>query len=112
MKVPVDREYEVLLLLGSGKRAPQIAERLRLSPKTIRTYRARIVEKMCLKSTAELIYYVISQGLAPERGPQERPAGAATPIQAQTTKIAPMPRRQKNRKAVRQPPKSAASRKA
>lgn len=58
-----NREYEVLLLIGIGKRADEIAQRLNVSPKTVRTYRARILEKMNAKSTSELIFYAVHRGL-------------------------------------------------
>lgn len=58
-----DREYQVLILLGSGKKASEIAATLSLSVKTISTYRAHILEKMKLKNNAEMIYYVIQHGL-------------------------------------------------
>jgi two-component system, NarL family, invasion response regulator UvrY len=53
-----DREFEVLRLIASGKTVTQIAELLCLSDKTISTYRARILEKMNLKTNAELTHYV------------------------------------------------------
>ena len=58
-----NREYEVLLKLGIGTNVKTIAKLLSLSPKTVRTYRSRILEKMQLKSTAELIFYVIHNDL-------------------------------------------------
>ena len=58
-----DREYQVLKLLGSGKKVSEIAAALSLSVKTVSTYRAHILEKMKLKNNAELIYYVIQNGL-------------------------------------------------
>jgi DNA-binding NarL/FixJ family response regulator len=58
-----NREYEVFLQLGAGKGVAQIATRLKLSPKTVRTYRSRILEKTNLKSTAEIIFYAINHGL-------------------------------------------------
>jgi DNA-binding NarL/FixJ family response regulator len=58
-----NREYEVFILLGSGKRVDEIAVQLKLSPKTVRTYRSRILEKTDLKSTAEIIFYVVNHGL-------------------------------------------------
>ena len=58
-----NREYQVFLEIGSGSGIVQIAQQLRLSPKTVRTYRARILEKMNLQSTAELIFYAVSHGL-------------------------------------------------
>lgn len=76
-----NREYEVFLQLGSGKPANQIATRLGLSPKTVRTYRSRILEKMNLKSTAEIIFYAVQRGLVttipPPSGPNEPTAAAA-----------------------------------
>lgn len=63
-----NREYEVFLRLGAGEGVDHIASQLKLSPKTVRTYRSRILEKMDLKSTAEIIFYAISQGLVTEVG--------------------------------------------
>ncbi len=59
-----DREYTVLLRIGAGKSVGEIAEELSLSVKTISTYRARILEKLDLKSNADLIRYVIDHELA------------------------------------------------
>jgi two-component system invasion response regulator UvrY len=58
-----DREFEVLRLLASGKTVSEIAETLRLSLGTISTYRARILEKMRMKTNAELTYYAIQNRL-------------------------------------------------
>jgi len=58
-----NREYQTLLQFGAGKGVQEIASELKLSPKTVRTYRSRILEKTNLKSTAELIFYAINQGL-------------------------------------------------
>lgn len=57
------REFEVLRMMASGKTQAQIAEELRLSVKTVATYRARILEKMNMKTTTQLIAYGIKQGL-------------------------------------------------
>jgi len=54
-----DRELEVLRLMGSGKTISQIAEVLHLSVATVSTYRARILEKMSMTTTAELMNYAI-----------------------------------------------------
>jgi two-component system invasion response regulator UvrY len=54
-----DREFEVLRLIGSGLAVGDIAERLSLSVNTVSTYRARILEKMCMKNNAELMQYVL-----------------------------------------------------
>lgn len=58
-----DREYQVMCMIASGKRAKEIAEELCLSIKTISTYRSRILEKMRMKNNAELTHYAIKQGL-------------------------------------------------
>ncbi|GIW78606.1 MAG: DNA-binding response regulator [Gemmatales bacterium] len=58
-----DREYQVMCLLASGKTLSEVAETLKLSVKTISTYRARILEKMNLSSNAALTYYAIRNEL-------------------------------------------------
>ncbi|HWV45365.1 MAG TPA: response regulator transcription factor [Nitrospira sp.] len=59
-----DREYQVLCFIGSGKTVGEIAGRMNLSVSTISTYRARILEKMGMKTNAELTRYVLQHGLA------------------------------------------------
>jgi DNA-binding NarL/FixJ family response regulator len=59
-----DREFQVLRMIAAGKPTRQIAAELSLSAKTVNTYRARILEKMRMKSTAELTAYVVRQNLA------------------------------------------------
>ena len=58
-----DREYQVLCLIASGKEVKEISSELALSAKTISTYRARLLEKMNMKTNAELTYYAIQNGL-------------------------------------------------
>jgi DNA-binding NarL/FixJ family response regulator len=58
-----DREYQIMLLIASGKTVSQIAESLSLSVKTISTYRSRILGKMGMKTNAELTYYAIKNRL-------------------------------------------------
>jgi DNA-binding NarL/FixJ family response regulator len=58
-----DREFEVMRLTGSGKTIGEIAQMLSLSDKTVSTYKARILEKMHLHTTAELIRYVVENKL-------------------------------------------------
>ena len=58
-----DREFEVLRLIASGKTVSEIAGILSLSDKTISTYRARILEKMGMKTNAELTHYAIQNKL-------------------------------------------------
>jgi DNA-binding NarL/FixJ family response regulator len=58
-----DREYQVLRMIASGLTVSQVATRLSLSVKTVSTYRARVLEKMSMKTTAELMHYGIQNGL-------------------------------------------------
>lgn len=57
------REFQVLCMLGAGNTPGEIASALSLSLKTISTYRARILEKLNLTSTAQLIRYAIEHRL-------------------------------------------------
>lgn len=57
------REFQVISFIGAGKTAGEIAEELHLSVKTVATYRARILEKMGMKSTVEIIRYVVQNRL-------------------------------------------------
>jgi DNA-binding NarL/FixJ family response regulator len=58
-----DREYQVMCMIASGKTVKEIAEELFLSVKTVSTYRARLLDKMRMKSNAELTYYAIKHRL-------------------------------------------------
>ena len=58
-----DREYEVLRLIGAGRTVGEIAAQLHLSPKTVSTYRTRILQKLSLRSSAELIRYALQHQL-------------------------------------------------
>lgn len=57
------REFQVFCMLGSGRSVTAIAGDLELSPKTVSTYRARILEKTGMHSNAELIRYAVEHGL-------------------------------------------------
>jgi two-component system invasion response regulator UvrY len=58
-----DREFEVLRLLVDGLGPTEIGERLHLSVKTVSTHKTRILEKLNVKSTAELVRYAIENRL-------------------------------------------------
>jgi len=58
-----DREYQVMLMLGSGKTVKEVAEELFLSVKTISTYRTHILDKMKMKNNAEVTLYVVKNQL-------------------------------------------------
>ena len=58
-----DREFEVLCLIASGKTVSQIAAKLKLSVKTVSTYRQRILQKMNMTTNAELTRYALEKKL-------------------------------------------------
>lgn len=58
-----DRELQVLQLIGAGKTTDDIATQLALSASSVKTYRQRILEKLNLKSTAEIIHYALKNNL-------------------------------------------------
>ncbi len=58
-----DREFQVFIKLASGQTPTAIADELFISIKTVSTYRSRILEKMAMKSNADLTYYAIKYGL-------------------------------------------------
>jgi len=58
-----DREFQVLRALAQGESVKSIAARLALSPKTVTTYRSRILQKLGLSTNAELVRYALEQGL-------------------------------------------------
>lgn len=58
-----EREFDVMLLLGEGRTAQQVAERLHLSYSTVRTYRARLYKKMGFANDADLVRYVTEHRL-------------------------------------------------
>lgn len=58
-----DREYEIMLMIASGKTLTEIANELILSVKTVSTYKTRLLQKLQLKNTTELTNYVFSNKL-------------------------------------------------
>jgi DNA-binding NarL/FixJ family response regulator len=64
-----DREFEILQLLGEARSTREIAEQLRLSPKTVESHRLRLMRKLHLKTAAELLRHAILSR-------QGQPAGA------------------------------------
>jgi two-component system response regulator NreC len=58
-----DREREVLQLIAEGSSTRQIAEQLHISVKTVETHRAHLMDKLQLRSTAELTQYAIRKGV-------------------------------------------------
>ena len=58
-----DREFEVLRAIGRGKTVSRIAHDMGLSIKTVSTYRTRLLEKMQLATTSDLIRYSIDHAL-------------------------------------------------
>ena len=62
-----DREYEVLRQIVAGRTITDIAQALSISVKTVSTHKARILQKLNLAGTAELVRYAIEQGLTDQR---------------------------------------------
>jgi two-component system invasion response regulator UvrY len=58
-----NREYEVLCLLARARSVKEIGRELGLSEKTVSTYRARLLGKLQMRTTADLIRYAIQNGL-------------------------------------------------
>jgi two-component system invasion response regulator UvrY len=58
-----DREFDVLRGLGAGYSVKEIAESMRLSPKTVSTYRTRVLTKLDASSNADLVRYAAAHGL-------------------------------------------------
>ena len=63
-----DREFEVFRQLVDGKGITEIADRLNLSVKTVSTHKTRILQKMNLHGTADLVRYALEHGLADNKG--------------------------------------------
>ena len=62
-----DREYEVLRQIVAGRTVTDIADALNISVKTVSTHKARILQKLNLAGTADLVRYAIEQGLTDRR---------------------------------------------
>ena len=58
-----NREYEVMRMISSGKKNKEIAEEILVSPKTVSSYKKRILDKMGMKTNAQLTEYAIRNGL-------------------------------------------------
>lgn len=58
-----DREYQVMIMIATGKTVKEIGDELSLSVKTISTNRTRALKKLRMKNNAEFTYYAIKQGL-------------------------------------------------
>jgi DNA-binding NarL/FixJ family response regulator len=63
-----EREREVLKLIALGHTAGEIADKLTLSPKSVETYRTRIMQKLNLHTRSALVQYALSRGLLSEAG--------------------------------------------
>ena len=61
-----DREFQVLRMISKGQTPTEIADQLALSVKTISTYRRRVLEKLGLRTTADLVQYALKHDLIEE----------------------------------------------
>jgi DNA-binding NarL/FixJ family response regulator len=57
------REFEILVQLANGQGITQIAGALNLSPKTVSTYRLRVLQKLGLETNADLVRFAIEHQL-------------------------------------------------
>ncbi|MFQ5890756.1 MAG: DNA-binding response regulator [Gemmatimonadota bacterium] len=62
-----EREYEILCMYGTGRTTGEIAKELSLSPKTVSSHRARILRKIGLRNTPELVRYAVQNRLIVQR---------------------------------------------
>jgi DNA-binding NarL/FixJ family response regulator len=58
-----DREFQIMRMIASGKKIKEIASELSISPATVATYRARVLEKIQLKSNVEITSYALRNDL-------------------------------------------------
>ncbi len=68
-EVLTDREWEVMILMASGKALSRVAQTLNLSPKTISSHRNNVMKKMGWQNNAEMMFYAIRKGLVKEEHP-------------------------------------------
>jgi DNA-binding NarL/FixJ family response regulator len=61
------KEQRIVALVGDGLTSRQIAEKLELSPRSVETYRYRIMHRLAFQKTSELVDYARQQGLTGER---------------------------------------------
>ena len=81
-----EREKEVLILLAWGYTNKEIAAELRLSGKTVETYKVRIGEKLGLRSRTEMVQHALRQGWMKEEH-SLLPAGRSGPGKGRTTAL-------------------------
>lgn len=58
-----DREREIFQLVAEGRSNKEVAELLAISPATVETHRARILQKLDVHNTAELVLYAVRRGV-------------------------------------------------
>lgn len=61
------RERQVLQFVAEGRTSAEIAKRIQISPKSVETYRARVLQKLGLENTAALIRFAVEHGLTPRQ---------------------------------------------
>ncbi|MCI0586304.1 MAG: response regulator transcription factor [Planctomycetes bacterium] len=73
-----DREREILRLVAEGLTTKGIAARLRISARTVETHRSHLMDKLDLRSVAQLTQFAVREGLLRDRGGGRLPAGPGT----------------------------------
>lgn len=64
-----EREFQIFKLLLAGRRISEIGSNLNLSPKTVSTYKQRLMEKLNITNNAELIRYALEHDIKPDHSP-------------------------------------------
>lgn len=77
VRILSDRELQVLRLVALGYTSAQVAERIHVGVKTVETYRARIAEKLELRTRRDLIRFAMQMGLLTQDTPENGPGGSA-----------------------------------
>ena len=87
-----EREREVVRLIANGYTNPEIAEQLNVAERTVKTYRARAIEKLGFSSRAEITAYVRRTGSLTERADgRRRTASSIAHVQSTLRSLRPCP---------------------
>ena len=76
VRILSDRELQVLRLVALGYTSAQIADRIHVGVKTVETYRARVAEKLGLRTRREVIRFAMEMGLLTQDTPESEPGGS------------------------------------
>ena len=80
-----EREYQILKLIAAGHKLNDIALDLNLSPKTVSTYKLRLMQKLAIDNNADLYRYALQQNIT-AGAPATSPEPTRTPTHTPTTR--------------------------